>query len=236
MPKITSFQFATILLVGVSSSAYAQRVEQRPPDNAGAMAAVNRENVLQYDQFRERELNGGFIAQGYKMSRGEEKTLMDLQRKADGKDPQAAFTAVAKTAPSIKSPGGQYILSAIEMKLAGKLNDRGLQSRATDRAIGSGAAPAAIVPGLLQNQAVFALDDNDLAKAEGAYGRLVAMTPTDAEAMVSLGQIKADLGKRQEAAQLFDRAIALRRSSAQPVPDIWVQASNAVRGNTAKAK
>lgn len=191
--------------------------------------ATNRENVRQYDQFRENELGGGFIAQGYKMTNAENKLLLDVQRKMESKDPKVGFDAAAKVAGSLKSPGALYVLSALEMQIAGKMHDRGLQSRATDHAVSSGAAPAKLLPDLLRNQAAFALDDGNMAKAEGAYTALVALAPADAESIVTLAQIKADMGKPKEAMPLFDQAIALKKASSQPVPAVWVQAANAVR-------
>jgi tetratricopeptide (TPR) repeat protein len=172
---------------------------------------------------------------GFKLTEQEKSALRKLENAASrGSGPATRELEEARAVA--QSPDALFVLGALELQLGAKATDSKLQYQGTDRVIDSGAAPAAILPRLYRNQGIFALNENNLPKAELAFAKLVQINPANAEAAVTLAQVKNDLGKHKEALQLFEQAISAQKSANAAVPDIWVRAANSTRAKvTARA-
>jgi tetratricopeptide (TPR) repeat protein len=81
--------------------------------------------------------------------------------------------------------------------------------------------PAADLPVLYRNQGVLANAAGDKAKAEAAFARVVELVPDDAEALVTLAQVKNDRGKPAEAVQLMRSAIDAKTRAGQAADESW---------------
>jgi tetratricopeptide (TPR) repeat protein len=186
-----------------------------------------------YDRLLEERVSKSFNDMGMKLTKAEEKQLRALEKSINSADANSGREALAAAAAVATSADGKFVLGALQMELGAKLKDMAIQSGGTDLVIASGVAPAKSLPRLLRNQASFAVEAQDMVKAEAAFGKLIALQPNDADATVALAQVKNNLNKPVQAIELFDRAIALKQAANEPVPDIWVRVANQTRAQLA---
>ena len=187
------------------------------------------------DQLVRDRLAKNSALRGYQLSPAERRALQALQVAASSTDAAKGPPALAAASKVVQSADGRFVLGALQMQMGAQANDTAMQAAGTDIVIESGAAPAGVLPKLLRNQGTFALDANDLGKAEAAFGKLVALAPGDADAAIALAQIKVDLRKDQEALKLFEQAIAAKGMAGQEVPPVWMRAAESTRRRVAKA-
>lgn len=230
MSIVVRMSVGGLLIVGYSSVATAQvGPNSRPEENRNFTLEPQR----MVDTYRTRSMGLNYGTRNF--AAGEQKVLRQFEKQITS-NPQAARAGMAQAAAAITSPDGKYIFGALELQLAEKLNDAALRASATDMVIASGMVPAASLPSLLRNQGMMAIDAHDVAKAESAFGRLAALSPSDPETAIILAQIKVDAGKPAEALLLFDRGISLKRSTNQPVPPVWVKVAEQVRSRVAASR
>lgn len=223
--------FAVSAAIFAASSATSQMRAPPPiraPDDAilatDRMEDQNRLETL----LRQRGGSLGIDLRGFDVSKTEAKLLRDTDIAMRSQDLGKAKIALSAAQSKIQSNDAKFVLAALKLQLATKVGDQVLQSQATDDVLASGRVPAAIQPTLYRNQASFALEANDFAKAEGAFEKLLSLHP-DAETAVSLAQIKSNQGKFQEALPLYERAITMQSQSGRPVPEVWNRATQYAR-------
>jgi len=174
-----------------------------------------------------------FDTSSFKIPKAEMKALRELDKAITSSKFDRAKEVLQKNRALVTSPDGRFVLGALQIQLGAKLADQTMQSAGTDLVIQSGVAPKAATPALYRNQASYALNANDLPKAEQAFSHLVTVVPNDTEALVSLAQIKSDLHKPKEAAELFEKAIQMQKAASQSVPEIWMKAAAYARSQAA---
>lgn len=229
--KISLLVFTPVASLLLAGAAWAQATSGQGDNvdrSVGQNLGSEREGEYrrqQADRLLKESLMTSFDTSNYKIPKLEMKALRDLDKAIQHPAADRAKALLPKTETAVTSPDGKFVLGALKIRLGAKLNDVAMQSAGTDMVIDSGIAAPAALTSLYRNQATFALNANDLVKAEKAYSRIAQTDPNDGEALVSLAQIKSDLGKHAEAVALFDKAIALKSTANQPVPEIWTKAA-----------
>ena len=159
------------------------------------------------------------------LSKAERAALQPLITAVNAKNWAAASAAMPAAQAAAQGADARYIVAQSQLNLAIGTNDKTAQVAAIDAMIASGRAPAASLPALYRNQAALAQQANDVRKAEAALMRWTEVAPNDPEALVALAENKVANRKTPEAVALFDRAIAARQASGQPIPESWYKRS-----------
>ena len=160
-------------------------------------------------------------ARSYKLSKEERVALQPVQTAMTAKDWAKATSLLPAALAAAQSPDAKYVYGQLELQIGIGTEDKQMQAKAVDDLIASGGALPSEMPALYLNQAAFALQTHNNAVAESAYERVLALTPNDPELYVNLAKIKADEKKSQEAVQLIDKAIELKRAAGQPADESW---------------
>ena len=158
---------------------------------------------------------------GGTLSKQERETLLTLQTALQNRDYGAANAALPAARSAANSSYGRYLVSSLQLRLGLETANVPLQTAAIDAMIASGAAPAAEMAGLYQNQGALAASTGRYEAAESAYTRWAEAAPANAEPLVALAEVKSLRGKGGESAALLNRAIAARNATGQPVPESW---------------
>lgn len=156
-----------------------------------------------------------------KFSKEERAALLPVQTAVTAKDFAAAATALAAAQPALQSPDARYFGAQFQLQIGLETKNTQLQAQAIDAMIASGWAEPAQLVQLYRNQGILAAGAGDRVKAETAFTRLAEASPGNAEVLVDLAKVKNDLKKPQEAVQLLDRAIGIKRAAGQQAPESW---------------
>ena len=161
-------------------------------------------------------------AQTAELSRAERAAIAPLVQAAQSQN-WAAVSAALPAARSAASSGfARYLVGAYMHNAGVRQNDLAAQANGIEMMLASGAVPAAQLPMLLKNRTALATQqETDPRKAEAAVARLVEAAPNDPDALLAMVDAKARLRKNAEALPFMARAIEIRRTSGQPVPEAW---------------
>lgn len=236
MRKYNFILVSAAMVVALPNVAAAQVQPPAPPpmpsrEEMNRMTGTDAQR--QYDRIIFEGLHDILVDGGKRLGQGEFEPLRAAQKAVEKKDTNKALVALARANASVTSPYGKLALGMLEIQMGTKIGDEDLSMRGTDHMIASGEAPVKILPTLYKNQATYAYLGRDLVKAEKAFGHYLALRPADADATASLAQIKANLGKRGEGLLLLDKAISMKRTSGQPVPEIWLRVASQTRASLA---
>lgn len=157
------------------------------------------------------------------LGKQEREALFALQTALQNRNYGGAAAALPVARSAARSGHTRYLVASLQLRLGIETSDLAMQSAAIDAIIESGAAPAAELPKLYQNQGALAASTGQYERAERAFARWLELAPANAEALVALAEAKSLRGKGNEAVGLLDRAIAARRTSGQIVPESWYQ-------------
>ena len=160
-------------------------------------------------------------ARSFSFSKEERAALLPVQQAIQTNNFQAAAAALPAARSAAKGADARYMVGYYQLRTGIGTGNREMQAHAIDIILSSGAVPAADLPALYSNQGAVALIGHDLKKAEAAYTKLVELTPNDPNAVMTLAEVKHDVGKVPEAVTLMERAIDIRRASGQVVPESW---------------
>ena len=170
----------------------------------------------------------GAAQQAPSLNRNERAAFLTLKTALDTKNYAGAETAVRAAQNAATSSYARYLASALQLRLGAETNNRGLQTTAIDAMISSGAAPAAELPQLYRSQAALLLDAGKYEKAEASLARAAELAPNDPDVLLALAEVKILRKKNQESVPLMERAIAVRRTAGQAVPESWYKRAAAV--------
>jgi tetratricopeptide (TPR) repeat protein len=159
--------------------------------------------------------------QSISISASERAALQPVQTAITAKDWAAARAALPAAVAGVTSPGGRYAVGRFQLEIGLGTGNVAMQAQGLDNLIASGQVPAADLPIIYRNQAVLANNAGNKSKAEVAFAKVVELSPTDPEALISLAQIKNDLRKPNEAVALIVRAIDMKRSTGMTVDETW---------------
>ena len=162
-----------------------------------------------------------------------QQNLPVAQKARNAGDVAAAKTALAAAEAGVQTPDDKFQVGVEKVQLGQKIQDQAMVSQGLDLALGSGSSQMTpdIEKQLVANQAVFAYQAHDYAKADAAFTRAVALDPANGDQIVSLAEIKNLEGKTAEAFPLIDQAIAAKKQSGQPVPEDWYKRAFALAVN-----
>jgi len=155
------------------------------------------------------------------ITKEERAALLPVQQAIKAQDWAAAKAALPAAVQAARSPDAQYAIGRFELEIGLGANNVAMQARGLDHLIASGRVPATDLPVIYRNRAVLANNAGDKRGAETAFAKVVALTPRDPEALVSLAQVKKDLNKLPEAVELMQRAIDIKRAAGTPVDETW---------------
>jgi hypothetical protein len=161
----------------------------------------------------------------FKFSKEERVALLPLQNAVTAKDWAAAAAALPAAQAAASGSDARYAVARYQLEIGLNTSNVPMQGQAIDALIASGGVPAADLPMMYRNQGALALQANDRVRAETSFAKVVELSPNDPEALVALAQVKNDLRKQQEAAQLVTRAIAIKRAAGQTADESWYKYS-----------
>jgi hypothetical protein len=160
-------------------------------------------------------------AQPIRLGKEERAALAPLSAAVQAKDWAAAAAALPAAQSAASSSYTRHIVASHMFAIAVGRNDAAMQSTAIEALIASGGVPAAELPALHRARASFVQRSTDARRHEAGLTQYLETAPNDVEALAALSEIKETLKKRPEAVALLDRAIEIRRTSGQPVPENW---------------
>ena len=161
-------------------------------------------------------------------NKSERAAILALKTALDTKNYPAATSALQSAQSAASSAEARYIASALQLRLGIETQNQGLQSTAIDSMISSGVAPPSELPLLYRSQGTLLLQAGKYERAEAVLTRAAELNATDPELLLALAEIKAIRKKHQEVVPLMERAIAVRRTAGQPVPESWYKRATAV--------
>jgi tetratricopeptide (TPR) repeat protein len=164
------------------------------------------------------------LAQGepaFTFSAEERAALRPIQAAIDAKDWATGMSLLPAGIAAAEGADARYAIGRFQVEIGLGLNDTAMQAQGLENLIASGRVPAADLPVLYRNQGVLANAAGDKAKAEAAFARVVELVPDDAEALVTLAQVKNDRGKPAEAVQLMRSAIDAKTRAGQAADESW---------------
>jgi len=168
---------------------------------------------------QKRAPSGRKQAQAPALGASENAAIRPLYNAVRDQDWAAANAALPAARAAAQSPAGRYLLGQLMLEIGRGQPDPSMQRQAVDAMIASGGAPAEILPQLLAAQTGFALQANDIATAESALDRLVALQPNDVERLTQLAAVKVRLNKRQEAFNLYRRIAQIGEAAGGQAPE-----------------
>jgi hypothetical protein len=156
-----------------------------------------------------------------RLTKEERATLSALVSAVQARNWVAASGALPAAQAVASSNYARYLIANQMFAIAAGRNDANLQSTAVEALIASGMVPSAELPALYRARASFVQRTSDAKRQEAGLTQHLERAPNDLEAIAALSEMKEVLRKPTEALRLLDRAIEIRRTSGQPVPEIW---------------
>jgi hypothetical protein len=154
------------------------------------------------------------------LSKDERAALAALEAALNSRNYPAAATALATAQAAARGNDARYLTAMLQSRLARETANQAMLATAIDAMLASGLAPAADLPSLYQAQGMIALNVGNRERAEASLTRAFELAP-NADAAITLAQLKLERRKNQDALALLDRAVELRKASGQPVPESW---------------
>jgi tetratricopeptide (TPR) repeat protein len=157
----------------------------------------------------------------FTFSKEERAALAPLQTAVTAKDWAAAKAALPAAQAAAQGSDARFAVGTWQLSTGLGLQDLAMQAQAIDAILASGGAAPADLRNLYYSQGTLALNAGNRQKAETAFSRLVEVSPNDSEGLIELARVKSDLRKPQEAVQLIDRAIGLKKAANQVADESW---------------
>jgi hypothetical protein len=156
------------------------------------------------------------------LTRSERAALAPLVQAVQARNWAAAAAAAPAARSAASSDYARYLVGAYMQNAAIATGDMALQASAIDLLLSSNALPAAQRAALMKTQvALIARNETDPRRLEASLARFAEAMPNDPDVMLALVDAKARLRKGSEALSIMARAIELRRTTGQPVPEAW---------------
>jgi Flp pilus assembly protein TadD len=161
------------------------------------------------------QLNGVTLT----LSSRERAVLTALQDSIDGHDAKLQDNALAAARRDARSHDALYVFALYEDEIAKQRNDTVLRTEALDALIASDMTPPDRLPSYLSVRGFIAYQKGDLATADTLWTRVVALKPSDADALSNLAQVRSAQGDSKGAAALLERSVAAQGASHQPASE-----------------
>jgi tetratricopeptide (TPR) repeat protein len=177
------------------------------------------------------ELGGSRLA----VSAQEMRALSNLGNLARSGQVGAQDRALAEARRIANGRDARYALALYELEIGRRRGDDGMRAKALDALITSPLTARDKLPGHLASRGQIAYRAGDLDTAGRLWGRVVELTPSDADALANLAQVRSAQGHYTGALDLLTRAIAAREGLGQAGSEVWhrQRLSIAQQGNMA---
>ena len=152
---------------------------------------------------------------------GETEVLTPIETAIIAQDWATAATLLEAARPKITSPDGLHFYGRFQLQIGTGTNNRALQSQGIDSMVASGGGDPTKMASIYRDQVVLALEAKDYAKAEAGIAKWSQMAPNELEVTATMGELRFRQGRHAEALTTFEKAIAAREASGQPVPENW---------------
>jgi tetratricopeptide (TPR) repeat protein len=192
-----------LALGGAAAPAFGQAVFTRPGTTDSQVQAENQAQ----QPHPERQ---------YTLSRAERAALAPALTAAQASDWPTAQTALAAAAAAARGPDAKYIVGQLQVQIGLGTQNVQLQSAGVDAMLASGSALPTQMLALYSNQARFAADAGDIAKADRANDQVIALAPNDPLAIPRAAQLWVDRNNVAHALEYFGRALAAQEAAGHP--------------------
>lgn len=144
-----------------------------------------------------------------------------LQAAVQANDAAAYGPALAAAQAAARLPDDRYAIAQLQLKYTLGTKDLAGQAAALNALAQSGGATAAELPTIYRNIGALAYNAKDWAGAAAAFERLIALEPSNSDAIVSLAEIHNGRGRTAEGIALIERAIAVKTAAGQAADENW---------------
>jgi hypothetical protein len=201
---ISKAALAAALALG-AAPALAQPASTRP---AATESQAQAQNQPQQPAPAERQ---------YNLSRAERAALAPAIQAAQASDWAAAQAALPAAEAAARGADAKYVVGQLQVQIGLGTQNVQMQSAGVDAMLASGSAPPTQLLALYNNQARFAADAGDIAKADRALDQVIALSATDPLAVPRAAQLWVDRNNTAHALEYYRRAIAAQEAAGHPV-------------------
>ena len=153
----------------------------------------------------------------YNLSRAERQALAPAITAAQASNWAAAQAALPAAQAAARGADAKYIVGQLQVQIGIGTQNTQLQAAGVDAMLASGGAPPEQMLALYNNQARFAADAGDIAKADHALEQVIALSTNDPLAIPRAAQTWIDHNNAAHALEFYRRAIAAQEAAGHPV-------------------
>lgn len=166
-----------------------------------------------------------------KISRKAQPAMIALQTAVNANDTAKIPGAIAAAQAVVETKEDRYFLGQLQLKAALAAKDEAQIAAASEVILNSGMANAEMIRVLRINKAKSRYQAKDYAGAQTELQALLAADPNNSDALLLLAESYEGGGNSQQALATFQKAIASRQASGQPVPAEWRKRAVAIAYN-----
>lgn len=145
--------------------------------------------------------------------------LADLQAAVTARDAANFPARLAAAQAAAQTPDEKYLVARLQLDYARATNDTAAQTVAAEAMVQSGGAPASELPALYSVVGDAAFKAGQFDKAAAAFEQLIKLQPNNPDFVTNLAVVRSRQGRTAESAQLMNRAVEMRASAGQAVPE-----------------
>lgn len=209
---ISKAALAVGLALGGAAPLYAQAVFTRPTATESQVQAQNQTPAAPgapaAPAAPERQ---------YTLSRAERTAIAPAIQAAQASNWPAALTALTAAQAAARGNDAKYIVGQLQVQIGLGTQNTQMQAAGVDAMIASGSALPTQMVALYNNQARFAADAGDIAKADRALEQVIALTPNDPLAIPRAAQLWVDHNNAAHALEFYRRVVAAQEAAGHPV-------------------
>ena len=210
---------ATLALGAAAAPAFGQAVFTRPGTTESHVQAENRAQQRQPDQqFNLSRAERAALAPAITAAQAAQTgcTATPAPAPACAAAWAAAQAALPAAQAAARGADAKYIVGQLQVQIGLGIENVQLQSAGVDAMLASGSAPPTQALALYNNQARFAADAGDIAKADRALDQVIAMAPNDPLAIPRAAQLWVERNNNAHALEYFRRALAAQEAAGHP--------------------
>jgi len=211
---ISKAALAVALALGAAGPVFAQAVFTRPAATETQLQAQNQPS--QPAQPGQPAAPAAPERQ-YNLSRAERAAIAPAIQAAQAQNWPAAQTALAAAQAAARGNDAKYIVGQLQVQIGLGTQNVQMQAAGVDAMLASGSALPGQMVALYNNQARFAADAGDIAKADRALEQVIALSTNDPLAIPRAAQLWVDHNNAAHALEFYRRAVAAQEAAGHPV-------------------
>lgn len=145
--------------------------------------------------------------------------ISELQTAVTARDAATFPAKLAAAQAAATTPDEKYLVARLQLDYARAADDKAGMNAAYEAMLQSGGAPASEQVVLYGQIGEAAFNAKDFEKAGNAFEQLAKLQPNNADVISNLAIIRGRQGRTAEAAQLSARALEMKSTGGQPVPE-----------------